>query len=91
MKVRRELAAQLADLAKRSVQIRQSCRNEESTKLYLALPLIGLLGYDFTDPSEVSPEHAADFDARHSNKVDFAILRDGIPIVPLSASVPEQI
>jgi|EndMetStandDraft_5_1072996.scaffolds.fasta_scaffold129563_1 hypothetical protein len=83
MKAREELSAELADLAKRSAHIREFCRNEESTKLCLVLPVIATLGYDLADPSEVSPEYQADFDTRHANKVDFAILRDGAPIIAI--------
>ena len=60
-----------------------ACSNEESTKLYLVLPLIGLLGYDYSDPYEVCPEHTADFDSRHANKVDFAVMRDGQPAIAI--------
>jgi predicted type IV restriction endonuclease len=78
-----DLREALALLSKRSIALKNACGNEESTKLYLVLPLIGVLGYDHTDPYEVYPEHAADFDPRQPNKVDFAILRDGQPIVAI--------
>jgi hypothetical protein len=39
-----ELRAGLCALAKRSVGLMSACGNEESTKLYLALPMLGLLG-----------------------------------------------
>lgn len=68
-------------LAKRSVAIMQACRNEESTKLYLALPFIGLLGFDYTDPLVVYPEHDADFESRQPNRIDLAIMRDGHPVI----------
>ncbi len=61
----------------------KACCNEESTKLYLVLPLLGLLGYDYTNPYEVYPEHAADFDPKQPKKIDFAILRDGQPVVAI--------
>jgi hypothetical protein len=61
----------------------KACGNEESTTLYLVLPLIGLLGYDYTDPHEVYPEHLADFDPRQQHKVDFAVLRDGQPVIAI--------
>src|SRR5215471_5301547 len=83
MKTREHLAAALADLATRSVQIRGFCRNEESTKLHLVLPFISALGFDSANPSEVSPEHDADFDIKHPNRVDFAILREGKPIIAI--------
>lgn len=76
-----ELRDGLCMLAKRSVQIMKACGNEESTKLYLALPFIGLLGFDYTDPLEVYPEHDADFDASQPNKIDLAIMRNGDPVI----------
>ena len=54
-----ELRAGLLAVAKRSVSIMTACSNEESTKLYLVLPFLGLLGYDYANPYEVYPEHAA--------------------------------
>ena len=54
-----ELRAGLCALAKRSVGLMSACGNEESTKLYLALPILGLFGYDYSNPYEVYPEHMA--------------------------------
>ena len=70
-------------MAKRSVGVMAACANEESTKLYLALPLVGLLGYDYSNPYEVYPEHAADANAAKPCKIDLAIMRD-------SAAAPFQ-
>ncbi len=58
-----------------------ACSNEESTKLYLVLPFLGLLGYDYANPYEVYPEHLADYDPNSGNRIDFAILRDGAPVI----------
>jgi hypothetical protein len=76
-----ELRAGLCALAKRSVGLMSACGNEESTKLYLALPMLGLLGYDYSNPYEVYPEHMAHFDPNTPIKVDFAIMRDGQPVI----------
>lgn len=70
-------------LAKRSVEIRKACRNEESTKLYLALPFIRLLGFDYSNPLEVYPEHDAAFSEHQPNKVDLAVMRDGEPVIAI--------
>lgn len=78
-----ELRAGVLAVAKRSVSIMTACTNEESTKLYLVLPFFGLLGYDYQNPYEVYPEHLADFDPASQNKVDFAILRDGAPVIAI--------
>lgn len=78
-----EVRAKLVEFAKHSVGIMGACTNEQSTKFFLVMPFLGLLGYDYTNPYEVYPEHIADFAASPLNKVDFAILRDGVPIVAI--------
>lgn len=83
MSTSNELRAGLLAVAKRSISIMTACSNEESTKLYLVLPFLGLLGYDYANPYEVYPEHLADFDPATQNKVDFAILRDGAPVIAI--------
>jgi predicted type IV restriction endonuclease len=62
---------------------RTACTNEESTKLFLILPFLAVLGYDPLNPYEVYPEHAATFDPTTANKVDFAVLRDGVPVIAI--------
>ncbi len=57
------------------------CSNEESTKLFLILPFLNFLGYDDRNPDEVCPEHSADFSEKFKNRVDFAILKSGTPII----------
>ncbi|WP_157066775.1 hypothetical protein [Hyphomicrobium sulfonivorans] len=76
-----DLRSRLIEFAHRSVNIMQACINEESTKLFLVMPMLGILGYDYTNPFEVHPEHEADFSG--CNKVDLAILRDSSPIVAI--------
>lgn len=79
-----ELRTALLAMARRSVSIVGGCRNIESTKLYLALPFLGLLGYDYSNPFEVFPEDRAGAEAfGNSAKVDFAVLRNGAPIIAL--------
>lgn len=77
------LRDELQMLAKRSVEIKTACRNEESTKLYLVLPFVRLLGFDYSNPLEVYPEHDATFDEHRPNKVDLAIIRDGEPAIAI--------
>lgn len=77
-----ELRAGLLAVAKRSMSIVGGCSNIESTRLYLALPFLGLLGYDYSNPYEVFPEHRASGEPGAGEaKVDFAVLRDGHPII----------
>ncbi len=85
-----ELRAELADLAKRSVTLMKACNNEESIKLYLVLPMIGVLGYDSSDPLEVYPNHETDLikdeTGSHAYTADFAILAGGPPLIAFGAA-----
>jgi hypothetical protein len=76
-----ELSSSLTAIAERLSTIRGICINEESTKLFLVLPVLRALGYDVTDPTVVQPEYSADFREGLTDRVDYAILRDGIPVI----------
>ena len=76
-----ELRAGLCAIAKRSVGLMSACGNEESTKLYLVLPILGLFGYDYSNPYEVYPQYSAD--PNQTKKVDLAVLRDGQPVIAI--------
>lgn len=55
--------------------------SEESTKTSLIMPFFSLLGYDVFDVSEFMPEFTCDVATKKGEKVDYAILKDGEPIV----------
>jgi hypothetical protein len=78
-----EFRTSLNAFAERAQKIREHIRNEEATKLHLILPFIQSLGYDTTDPSEVSAEHSADFSEKYKNRVDYAILKSGVPTIAI--------
>ncbi|GBQ26679.1 hypothetical protein AA0472_2181 [Acetobacter estunensis NRIC 0472] len=69
--------------SERMISISTRCNNEEATKLFLVLPLINFLGYDTMNPDEVCPEHNADFSDKYKNRVDFAILKNGEPVIAI--------
>src|SRR4051794_11931169 len=73
----------LTAFAARAVDLSPRCTNEESTKLFLILPFLHVLGYDDRNPLEVCPEHAADFSDKYKNRVDFAILKNDLPIIAI--------
>ena len=81
MNAHNELRAGLVAIAKRSVGLMSACGNEESTKLYLVLPIFGLFGYDYSNPYEVYPQYSAD--PNQTKKVDLAVLRDGQPVISI--------
>lgn len=78
-----EFRGVLTSIAERSVSSLPACANEESTKHFLILPVIGALGYDYTNPYIVQPEFAADFRHEMRERVDYAIMRDGNPIIAI--------
>lgn len=56
-------------------------KNEEQTKNALIMPFIETLGYNIFDPTEVVPEFTCDFPGKQGKKVDYAIMKDGKPIM----------
>jgi hypothetical protein len=56
-------------------------KTEEATKNSMIMPLIQLLGYNVFDPLEVTPEYVSDVGTKKGEKVDYAILKDGSPII----------
>jgi hypothetical protein len=86
MSIVNELRQSLALIAKRSVAMRAACTNEASVKLYLALPMIGVLGYDSANPLEVYPNHETDPVDGKVWRADFAILDAGAPTIALGVS-----
>lgn len=72
----RELSAQIP-----KITVQGLIKTEEGTKNALVMPFINALGYNVFDPSEVTPELTADVGTKKGEKVDYAILRDGKPIV----------
>lgn len=65
------------------VKRKENCLNEEACKQGMILPFISLLGYDVFDPDEVRPEHPADFSDKYKNRVDYAIIKDGNPVIAI--------
>jgi len=76
---------QLQRLSEQARKRQPHIRGEESTKQSLVVPFLSVLGYDVHDPTEFVPEYVADFAKRRpsgpSEKVDYAIHRDGVPVL----------
>ncbi|WP_130732464.1 type I restriction endonuclease [Komagataeibacter xylinus] len=69
--------------SERMVGLAPRCSNEEATKMFLVLPFLQFLGYDIMNPDEVCPEHHADFSEKYKNRVDYAVLREGHPVIAI--------
>lgn len=76
-----DLIDQLRTLATRIQSTKSLIQTEEATKNAMVMPFIQLLGYNVFDPTEVTPELVADIGTKKGEKVDYAILRDGRPIM----------
>lgn len=68
-------------LAARIPQHREALATEEAAKNALVMPFINALGYNVFDPTEVVPEFTADVGIKKGEKVDYAIMKDGTPIM----------
>lgn len=55
--------------------------NEQATKSALIMPFMQALGYNVFNPSEVYPEFGADVPEVKGDRVDYALLQDGKPII----------
>lgn len=76
-----ELANKLKALGNRALKLQDVLQTEEATKHSLILPFIAELGYDIYDPTQVVPEYIADFGIKKGEKVDYALLKDGEPVI----------
>ena len=76
-----ELTNQLKSFSARVVQLKDQISTEEATKTSLIMPFFQMLGYDIFNPSEFVPEFTADVGIKKGEKVDYAILKDGEPVI----------
>ncbi len=67
--------------AKNIPKLSEQIYTEEGTKNALIMPFIRILGYDVFNPTEVNPEFNADVGIKKGEKVDYAIMKDGKPVI----------
>jgi hypothetical protein len=72
---------QIKALASRINSAKDIVQTEEATKNAMVMPFIHALGYNVFDPTEVTPELVADVGTKKGEKVDYAILKDGKPMM----------
>lgn len=68
-------------IAGRIPALRDRLTTEEATKQSLVLPFLQALGYNVFDPAEVVPEYTADVGTKQGEKVDYAIMSYGLPVM----------
>ncbi|MBW1711808.1 MAG: type I restriction enzyme HsdR N-terminal domain-containing protein [Deltaproteobacteria bacterium] len=62
-------------------KVKESVTTEEAVKHSLVMPLLQALGYNIFDPTEVVPEFTADVGKKKGEKVDYALMIDGKPLI----------
>jgi len=72
---------ELKNFSKRALELKDQISTEEATKMSLVAPFFQILGYDIFNPSEFCPEYTADVGIKKGEKVDYAILINGKPII----------
>lgn len=82
----------LKQFSNRVKGLKDTIATEEATKTSLIMPFFAMLGYDVFNPNEFVPEFTADVGIKKGEKVDYAILIDGVPTILIEAkSVSEQL
>lgn len=72
---------QLKQFSKRVESMVGTVQTEEATKTAIIMPFFSMLGYDVFNPQEFVPEYTADVGIKKGEKVDYAIIRDGNPVI----------
>lgn len=62
-------------------KLKDNLQTEEATKNALIMPMLTALGYNVFDPTEVLPEYTCDIGTKKGEKIDYAILKDGEPVI----------
>lgn len=71
--------------------LKDTVATEESTKMALIVPFFQILGYDVFNPLEFCPEYIADVGIKKGEKVDYAILIDGKPVILIEAKAANKV
>lgn len=67
--------------AEKTIKLKEQIATEEATKNAFIMPFIHILGYDVFNPLEVVPEMDCDLIKKKGEKIDYAIMKDGEPII----------
>lgn len=76
---------QIKQFSKKVENIKGNLQTEEATKMSLIVPFFSMLGYDVFNPEEFVPEYTADVGIKKGEKVDYAIVQDGNPVILIEA------
>lgn len=80
----------ILQLADRIGKLKDNIATEEATKNAFIMPMISALGYDVFNPLEVVPELDCDLVKKKGEKIDYAIIKDGVPILLIECKHIDQ-
>lgn len=80
-----DFSDQIKQFSKRIEALRDTIQTEEATKTSVIMPFFNMLGYDVFNPAEFVPEFTADVGIKKGEKVDYAIIQDGVPTILIEA------
>lgn len=80
-----DFSDKIKQFSKRIEVLKGNLETEEATKTALIMPLFQMLEYDVFNPLEFVPEFTADVGTKKGEKVDYAILKDGKPVILIEA------
>lgn len=80
-----DFSDKIKQFSKRIETLKDSLITEEATKTALIMPLFQILEYDIFNPLEFMPEFIADVGVKKGEKVDYAILENGKPLILIEA------
>lgn len=76
-----DFSEELRSFSSKLPNLKSVIQTEEATKTALIMPFIQILGYNVFDPTEVCPECTADCGTKKGEKVDYAIMQNGKPVI----------
>lgn len=85
-----EFRDRIYDLASKIEELSSHLQTEEATKNALVMPFLQICGYDPFDPREVIPEFVSDVGTKKGEKVDYAIMWGGDPIILIECKCKSQ-
>lgn len=71
----------IRQISERIEKLKDNLCTEEATKNALIMPFLAALGYDVFNPLEVLPEMTCDIGTKKGEKIDYAIMKDGEPVI----------
>lgn len=71
----------IKQISERIEKLKENLQTEEATKNALIMPFLQAMGYDVFNPLEIMPEYTCDIGTKKGEKIDYAIFKEGQPIV----------